>query len=455
MALFLLVGVSDCPYFAQLEHDFHYVSSRVPDMIITKRSFLKGADYLDFKRTEKNINDESESLLPLVLREYQAINGKCRVLGGFSEAREYLAQYYGYNEKMNTRFMKNVANENFETQLSVEAIQKATNDEIQDRILTVTVFDAVEFQVGYHFIPLLIDTLAARDPEGLISLNVVYSYSDQKATALKMELEDCAYSSLIKINMIQLLKFNKTSVKSSKYIFVFDNIDVLSPSTMFSADTLVVVHFIGNNCQDKNLELDEIPIHLNPDVKLVSTAAFSYENMIRALLAKKLSCPHAGNTPLKIRSVQISGVKVYGSLGIPNRWQADFKDVRIEGLQNSAITGYHNEHSRALEDILIDKKYITGSLQDDVETRLAQTPSQRRLVSESRAVIKGFNAILDKTGGHFVTTGRMALPHDGALSCLGFDAIENEDVKIDIVEGTSSGSQTEETHDDHDSGTEQ
>ena len=82
-----------------------------------------------------------------------------------------------------------------------------------------------------------------------------------------------------------------------------------------------------------------------------------------------------------------------------------------------------------------------------------QTPSQRRLLSESRAVIKGFTAILNKTGGHFITTGRMALPHDGALTCLGFDSIENEDVKIDIVEGATSGSQTEVTHDEgHDSG---
>ena len=97
-----------------------------------------------------------------------------------------------------------------------------------------------------------------------------------------------------------------------------------------------------------------------------------YENIIRSLLAKKLSSDHAGNTPLAIRSVQIKGIAVYGRVGVPERWQADFKNCCIDGLEGSAITGYE-KHSRALEDILINKKYIEGELQEDVEKRISTT----------------------------------------------------------------------------------
>merc|ERR1712066_724987 len=138
MALFLLVGMADCPYFAQLEKDFHYVSSRVPDMIITKRSFLEKTDYQNFKNSKEITSSEpSASNLPLVLREYQAINGKCRVIGGFSEAREYLEQYYGYSDKMNTALMRNIAKENFEEKTNDEISKKQEIENIESEILTV------------------------------------------------------------------------------------------------------------------------------------------------------------------------------------------------------------------------------------------------------------------------------------------------------------------------------
>ena len=94
-------------------------------------------------------------------------------------------------------------------------------------------------------------------------------------------------------------------------------------------------------------------------------------------------------------------------------------------------------YNRSLDDILIEKNYIQGELQKEVAERINSVPIQKRLVSESEAVIRGLTAILDKKGGHFITEGRMALPHDSEVNCLGLVAIENENLKVRLLQPDS------------------
>jgi len=284
----------------------------------------------------------------------------------------------------------------------------------------------------------LIELMERRDGGVLIELNVVYTYEDEKADALKMELEDCAFKSLIKIQTINLEKFNISTLSNSQYMFCFDNLDLIGPESEFKKDALLIVHQLGSNNQNKNMSIDD----LNLTVKTVSTAAFSHENIVRALLAKKLTGDHAGNSALKVRSVQVSGISVYGRLDTVGGWQIDFKNCQIEDLNESAITGFSGYH-RSLDDILIDKSYIQGEIQKEVEKRINSVPTQKRLVSESEAVIRGLVAVLEKKGGHFVTSGRMALPHDSEVNCLGLEAIKNEDLKSQILESATTPETTE------------
>ena len=100
----------------------------------------------------------------------------------------------------------------------------------------------------------------------------------------------------------------------------------------------------------------------------ISTAAFTYENVLKSILARQLSGAHAGQNNLDIRSVQITNLRVYGKVGLRNKWQVDLSDCCIRNLENSAITleGQQAESfTRSLHDIIIDKKFIESNLLKD------------------------------------------------------------------------------------------
>ena len=490
MALFLIVGLSDCPYFAQLEHDFHHVQSRVPEMTITKRSFLDHEDFQDFKSKERSKVKNSElislegpdSKLPLVLREYSNINGASKVIGGFSEAREYLSQYYGYNQRMCTDKMVEIAKENFDLQTLESKKNFEISDLNNDNVVNISIFDTVDenSQISYHFVPLLIQYLEKErkdiDQEKFIlHINIIYSYSDSKALALKMELEDCSYKSLANISLFKADPETfeipdakpalQEKILKSKYVFIFENYKVCEKLS-FHRNTKILVHLVGES--EMNLNLEELNFYdqqgsngnsgSNQKHEMtISTAAFTYENVLKSILARQLSGAHAGQNNLDIRSVQITNLRVYGKVGLRNKWQVDLSDCCIRNLENSAITleGQQAESfTRSLHDIIIDKKFIESNLQKLADDRILDTPKNKRLVSESKACLSGFSVLEQRINSHFITpaSNGMALPHifneKGTLTglagveeteinygpiCAGLEGIKNEAVRNDVV----------------------
>merc|ERR1712050_273896 len=134
--------------------------------------------------------------------------------------------------------MKSIAKENYEEKTNDEIIKKQEIESIESEILTVSVLDGNDYQISYYFIPLLINLLETRYEGVLISVNIIYSYDDEKASALKMELEDCAFKSLIKITTINSKQCENSTLNSSKYVFSFDNLDLLTPETEFPENSL-------------------------------------------------------------------------------------------------------------------------------------------------------------------------------------------------------------------------
>ena len=476
MALFLLTGLSNCPYFAQLEHDFHHVSSRVPDLIITKRSFLDAEDFQKFKAEHPAIknsayNDENNAL-PVILREYANINGRSRVIGGFSEAREYLSEYYNYNEMMNTSHIQQVAAENYQEKMtSSEKTQQQMIDD-QNKLVHISVFDTDEpNQLSYHFIPLLIRYFEQQLEKNnfYLNINIIYSYDDSKALALKMELEDCAYQSLANIDLYKISSdenghssvptgLNKNMLKS-KYVFIFDNINIAENLAYDQAAT-IIIHQITDPSNLIQNNLKAIQNHTfcaaiaesyekdsgNLLKNVISTINFTYENVAKSVLARELSGVHAGTNFLHVRSTQINNVGIYGVVGESNKWQIDFSKTSISGLENSAISLENDEieFDRPLKDILVNKKFLEGSIQKSVDERILSQDVSKRLLSEAKSILHGFSSFLKNIETHYITSASngMSLPHafssEKQIICLGLQGIANEKVREDVVDSNAS-----------------
>ena len=338
MSLILLAGMADCPYFAQLEHDFEYVQNRVKEMILTKQHFMNLEDFKKFKEEHEKIDKTlHDSNLPIVLREFQNVNGAYKVLGGFSEAREYLSLYYGYNLKMNTEKMEQIATANKKNRLVAIDEAKTKSSEIENRIINVSILDTEQEQISYHFVPIFLNFMQNHEPTTLVNLSIIHSYDEELASALKMELEDCAFSNLTTCNTIPLTSSACEVLNSSKYIFVFDHLDKLKEhSSHFNEKTLLIVHLVGSQ---KNIEfnhkLDTIG-HEN----VLTTLPQSYELAVKATLAKELSGKHSSNVDLKINSSQIKNVAISGQVGIDGEWEVDLSNCQICDIENSAISGH-------------------------------------------------------------------------------------------------------------------
>lgn len=289
-----------------------------------------------------------------------------------------------------------------------------------------------------------------------------------------MELEDCAFKSLASINLFNQnnISDNQASlqqkISSSKYLFVFENYQFFETFT-YSAETLIIIHLINESEVSDNLNINEFQFFDSQSdsssqqqhLKTFSTLPFTYENVIKSILAKNLSGTHAGSEKLDVRSVQIENVSVYGRLSHRNKWQVDLKNCQIKNLENSAITlmsenppsSSSQNFTRKLQDILIDKEFIKTKLQELTDNRILNTPINKRLVSESKSLIYGLHNILNQVETHYISinadeNNNMSLPHSlvensendeqensasFVLACSGLAGITNSEVREDIL----------------------
>jgi len=246
--------------------------------------------------------------------------------------------------------------------------------------------DTEQEQISYHFVPIFLNFMQKHEPMTLVNLNIIHSYDEELALALKMELEDCAFSNLTSCNTISITSSTCEALNSSKYIFAFDHLDRLKEhSNHFNEESLLIVHLVGSQ---KNIEFNhklETIGHSN----VVTTLSQSYELAVKASLAKELSGKHSSNVDLKINSSQIKNVGISGQVGIDGEWEIDLSNCQICDIENSAISG-HNGYCRPLSHILIDQKFVDSQLKKIVDERLLKTPFKNRLVSESFAALNGF-----------------------------------------------------------------
>lgn len=358
MAKYVIAGKANCPFYAKAELLADQLALNLPDFKIHK--IVKQPEdweiWLKMTCEEKGWQHVSS---PLIWRELVDRGGKGILLGGCDDFLEMAKGYYGITSAKMSDELVNIAKENLQTKIEIDAEEEQRKAEITPLRVCVS---GASSALAYGVLAYLAqgDVFGMDQDVSIYLLDTAESQDVLKGTA--MEIQDCSWPLLREVIYTSdpAVAFKDASVAVLlDGLPLRDNEDkkeqLISSARIFKAHGLALDQYAK---KDVKILIGGGPACVNvfvtskfaPSIPKQNICALArlQENHAKGLLAKKLSVNTAG----------IKDVIIWGNLGVTT--VADPRNSRVHGY-DGAIWGPHVPgFTRSVPEMVHDDKWLTG-----------------------------------------------------------------------------------------------
>ncbi|XP_068743940.1 putative malate dehydrogenase 1B [Montipora capricornis] len=406
MAKYVIAGKSNCPFYAKAELLADELVLNLPDFKIHK-IVKQPAEWDDWLQETCHQKGWKHNGSPLVWRELVDRGGAGVLLGGCDDFLEMVKGYYGITSVKMSDELSNIARENFQTKMEIDAEEEQRKARISPlRVCVSGASNSLAYGVlGY---------LAQGEVFGIdqeISIYLLDTADNQEILrGTAMEIQDCSWPLL---REVICTPESAVAFKEASIVVLLDGeplIDgeekkeqLLSNARIFKAHGQALEQYAKKDV--KVLIGGRGPLSVNAFVtskfapsipkKNICALARLQENRAKGLLAKKLNVNTAG----------LRDVIIWGNIGINT--VADPRNSRVHGY-DGAIWGPHIlGFTRPVPEMVHDNKWITGEFLEILRQPLEniKNPETIPLISGSFAVLSQLHDMWQGTTSDIFSLG--------------------------------------------------
>ena len=421
MAKYVIAGKANCPFYAKAELLADELSINLPDFKIHKivKQPEEWEDWLKLTCEEKGWKHVSS---PLIWRELVDRGGKGILLGGCDDFLEMAKGYYGITSVKMSDELVNIAEENLQTKIEVDAEEEQRKAEITP--LRVCVGGASN-DLAYG----VLANLAQGEVFGIdreVSIYLLDRAETQEALkGVAMEIQDCSWPLL---REVIYTSDPAIAFKDASVVVLLDGMpltdggdkreQLISNAKIFKAHGEALDQYakkdvkvlIGGGASSVNAFITSKFAPSIPKQNICALARLQ-ENRAKGLLAKKLSVNTAG----------IKDVIIWGNIGVATT--ADPRNSRVHGY-DGAIWGPHVPgFTRQVPEMVHDDKWLTGEFLETLKKPLEniKNPGTTPSLSGSFSVLSQLHDLWQGTSSEIFSLGVFSegwydLPHDIVFS---------------------------------------
>lgn len=405
MAKYVVAGKANCPFYAKAELLADELALNLPDFKLHKivKQPEEWENWLKMTCEEKGWKHTGS---PLIWRELVDRGGAGILLGGCDDFLEMARGYYGITSVKMSDELVNIAKENLQTKIEIDAEEEQRKAEITPlRVCVGGASNALAYGVLAY---LAQGEVFGIDQEvSIYLLDTVESQEVLKGTA--MEIQDCSWPLLrdVVCTSDPAIAFEDASV-----VVLLDGVpltdgkdkkeQLISNARIFKAHGQALDQYakkdvkvlIGGGPSSVNAFITSKFAPSIPKQNICALARLQ-ENRAKGLLARKLNVNTAG----------LKDVIIWGNLGVTTK--ADPRNSRVHGY-DGAIWGPHIPgFTRPVPEIVHDDKWLTGELLETLKKQLenVRNPGVTPSLSGSFAVLSQLHDLWQGTSSEIYSLG--------------------------------------------------
>jgi len=411
MAKYVIAGKANCPFYAKAELLADELALNLPDFKVHKivKQPEEWKDWLQLTCKEKGWKHSSS---PLIWRELVDRGGAGVLLGGCDAFLEMVNGYYGITSVKMSDELLNIAKENLQTKIEIDAEEDQRKAAITPlRVCVGGASNALAYGV--------LSYLAQGEVFGIdqeVSFYLLDTPDSQevlKGTA--MEIQDCAWPLL---REVAYTSDPAIAFKDASVVVLLDGIPIteegdkkeklVANARIFKAHGQALDQYAK---KDVKVLIGEGPASVNafvtskfaPSIPKQNICALArlQENRAKGLLAKKLNVNTAG----------IKDVIIWGNIGVITR--PDPRNARVHGY-DGAIWGPHVPgFTRPVPEMAHDDKWLAGEFLETLKEPLdnvenpdnVKNPGATLSLSGSLAVLSQLRDLWQGTSSEIFSLG--------------------------------------------------
>lgn len=411
MAKYVIAGKANCPFYAKAELLADELALNLPDFRVHKivKQPEEWKDWLQLTCKEKGWKHSSS---PLIWRELVDRGGAGVLLGGCDAFLEMVNGYYGITSVKMSDELLNIAKENLQTKIEIDAEEDQRKAAITPlRVCVGGASNALAYGV--------LSSLAQGEVFGIdqeVSFYLLDTPDSQevlKGTA--MEIQDCAWPLL---REVAYTSDPAIAFKDASVVVLLDGMPIteqgdkkeqlVANARIFKAHGRVLDQYAK---KDVKVLIGGGPASVNafvtskfaPSIPKQNICALArlQENRAKGLLAKKLNVNTAG----------IKDVIIWGNIGVVTR--PDPRNARVHGY-DGAIWGPHVPgFTRPVPEMVHDDKWLAGEFLETLKKPLdnvknpdnVKKPGATPSLSGSLAVLSQLRDLWQGTSSEIFSLG--------------------------------------------------